>query len=193
MFISITYILFRLLFISQLPLFNDESIYLNWGWKELHTPGALFYSLYDGKPPFLMWIFGIAESIISDPLLAGRLVAISGGLITMIGIYTLGKKYFSLHIAVISSLLYMAIPIFTTFDRLALMESAISACGVWSVYYLLKVLKGHHMKDAFILGLILGIGFSLNRTQQYLSSVHFSSWGFIYWETKVKKEYYLNH
>src|ERR1035437_2049252 len=83
----IFYFVFRLINLTKLPIFNDEAIYLDWGWRETHRDGFLYYSLYDAKQPFLMWIFGIAESIISDPLFAGRLVSVVSGFLTLIGIY----------------------------------------------------------------------------------------------------------
>src|SRR3989344_3268755 len=159
MILSISYFLFRLVNLTKLPIFNGEGIYLDWGFRETHIPGALFYSLYDAKQPFLMWIFGIFESFISDPLFAGRFVSVIAGFLTMVGLYKISEKYFSKRVALFSSLIYIIVPIFVFYDRQALMESAIGAIGVWSAYYLLKVTESKKIKDSVILGIILGFGF----------------------------------
>ena len=63
--VSCLYFLIRLINLTLLPIFNDESIYLHWAWHETRT-GDLYYSLYDAKQPFLMWFFGIFENIVES-------------------------------------------------------------------------------------------------------------------------------
>jgi 4-amino-4-deoxy-L-arabinose transferase-like glycosyltransferase len=151
-------LLTRIINLTKLPIFNDEAIYLDWGWKSLHTSAGLFYSLYDAKPPFLIWIFGIFESIINSPLFMGRFVSVLAGLLTLIGIYKIAKSLEDPKAALLSSALYIVIPLFTFFDRQALMESAITAAGVWSFYFLLQILETKKTKYSIYLGLALGIG-----------------------------------
>ena len=50
--LTIFYFVFRLVNLTKLPIFNDEAIYLDWGWRETHRAGFLYYSLYDAKQPF---------------------------------------------------------------------------------------------------------------------------------------------
>ena len=58
-----------------------------------------------------------------------------------------------------SSLLYIVIPIFVFFDRQALMETAIAACGIWSFYFFIKTLKSKTNEFAIYLGVTLGLGY----------------------------------
>jgi 4-amino-4-deoxy-L-arabinose transferase-like glycosyltransferase len=89
LFLLLFYFITHLINLTAIPIFNDESIYLDWGWRETHTPGYLYYSLYDGKQPLLMWLFGIAAHILPDPLFAGRFISVICGALTLIGVYTL--------------------------------------------------------------------------------------------------------
>ncbi len=160
MFEGLLFLLFlltRLLNLTLLPIFNDESIYLSWGWGEIHT-GNLYYSLFDGKQPLLMWIFGFAQNIFPDPLFAGRIVSVLLGFFTALGIYFLGKKYFSKKVGLFAVLLYIIIPIFTFYDRQALMESAISTVGVWSLYMVLRGIETLAFKYFIFLGILFGLG-----------------------------------
>lgn len=207
LFLCLPYAVTRLTNLTLLPIFNDESIYLDWGWRSLHTRAGLFFSLHDAKPPFLIWVFGMFETILPFPLFAGRLVSVLIGFLTLFGIYHVSKSLFekmpysrvsqdrphhavrsalvvepqsrdprmsggfgagerqdplqinlSTDIARLSSLIYILIPIFLFFDRQALMESAVSAVGVWSFYFLLQLLNTRMLKYALLLGTVLGLG-----------------------------------
>ena len=139
--ITLVYFFFRLINLTKLPIFNDEAIYLDWAWRETNEPGMLFYSLYDGKQPLLMWLFGISMHIFSDPFFAGRFISVIFGFLTLLGIYKLGKKYFTQNIATASALLYIFIPLFSFYDRQALMEAAVGAVGVWTIWFALLFWK----------------------------------------------------
>lgn len=156
-----------------LPIFNDEAIYLDWGWRETHFPGGLYYSLYDGKQPLLMWIFGISESIFSDPLFAGRIVSVLTGFLTLSGIYLISETLFNKKAAIISALLYIPIPIFMFFDRQALMESAIAAVGILSCYFLLKFISTNVQKYAYCSGLFLGLGYFVKSSALVFIATYF--------------------
>lgn len=157
--ISILYFAFRVVNLTKLPIFNDEAIYLDWGWRMTHIPANLYYSLYDGKQPFLMWIFGIFESLLPDPLFAGRLVSALAGAITLSGIYCICIKFFNKKIAYLATLLYIITPLFSFYDRQALMESSITSVNIWSCYFFLRLMENPIRKYAVWLGAILGIGF----------------------------------
>lgn len=151
----ILYFLIRLPNLTLLPIFTDETNYLDWGWREIHAPSHLWYSLYDAKPPLVMWLFGLSQSLISDPLLAGRLVSVLFGLATLLGLYFLGRKYFSLPTTLLSCLLYLTSPLFHLYDRQALMESALSAVFIWLIYF---------TNQPVVSGLLLGIGLLIKPT-----------------------------
>lgn len=147
--LSCAFLFSRLVNLTLLPIFVDEANYLDWGWRETHTANFLFYSLYDAKPPFLMWLFGISQNFFPDPLFAGRLVVVLFGLLTLIGLYLISPP---------SSLLYLTSPIFYFFDRQALMESPLCAIGVWSYYFLTRYLEKPRLKYLLTDGAVIGLG-----------------------------------
>jgi 4-amino-4-deoxy-L-arabinose transferase-like glycosyltransferase len=151
------FILTRLINLTLLPIFNDEAIYIDWGQKMIGT-GNLFFSLFDGKQPLLMWIFGIFANIFNDPLFGARLVSVIFGVFTFIGIYKITLKLSSEKAALLAVIIYSLSPLFLFFDRQALMESAVASTGVWSLFYLLNFLEKSDYKHSFWLGLIWGIG-----------------------------------
>lgn len=158
------FFLFRLINLTLLPIFNDEAIYLDWGHREIQEPGFLFYSLYDAKQPLLMWFFSLSMSIFQDPLFAGRFIGIVCGFIVMVGVYKLASQLFNKKYGVLASLVYIIIPIFSFYDRQALMESAMVAVGIWSSYYLIQLLKAPRDSVAVKLGLVFGLGYFIKST-----------------------------
>jgi len=186
--LSLFYFIFRLINLTKLPIFNDEAIYLDWGWRETHRAGFLYYSLYDAKQPFLMWIFGLAESILSDPLFAGRLISVCAGFLTLLGIYKLSKDFFSKEIGFLAVFLYAITPLFSFYDRQALMESSIAAVGIWACYFMLKTLQNPSSKKLpILLGVVLGIGFFIKSSSLlFLVSAYFVSIGYAIFSKKVR-------
>lgn len=158
-FISCAFLFVNLINITLLPIFNDESIYLDWGWSFTHIPGHLYDSLLDAKQPLLIWIFAIAENFFADPLFAGRFISIIFGGLTLLGIFVVSRKIFTTQIAYFSVVLFSIIPIFAFYNRQALMESAITCVGIWSCYALLELLQKPSLKNGALLGFVLGVGF----------------------------------
>jgi 4-amino-4-deoxy-L-arabinose transferase-like glycosyltransferase len=161
--ILVLYLLLRLCNLTLLPVFNDEAIYIDWG-QTMVGSGHLFLSLFDGKQPFLMWIFGLFANVFSDPLFSGRLVSVAAGALTVFGIYKIGTELFDRKVAVLSTFLYIFAPLYLFFDRQALMESTVSAVGVWSFFLLARVINYKKKNDFYLVyfaaeGILAGVGF----------------------------------
>lgn len=183
--LSLCYFIFRLINLTKLPVFNDEAIYLDWAWRETHEPGLLFYSLYDAKQPLIMWLFGIAMHLLPNPFFAGRFISVLFGFLTMLGIYKIGKTYFNLKIAFLSSLLYIFIPIFSFYDRQALMEAGVGAVGVWIVWFALKFWKKGETKDAVLTGIFLGVGYFMKSSSLIFLLAFFLMSGWFFWKKQI--------
>ena len=155
----IIFLLTRILFLKSLPIFNDEATYIDWAWRMINIKGEFFHSVVHYKPPLFMWAVGIFRKFISDPLIAGRLISIFAGFLSFIGIYKLAFKLFNQKVALFSAMFYTIIPLFVFYDRQALMESSVTACGIWSLYFFLKLIQSQKLKYAAVLGLTLGLGY----------------------------------
>lgn len=174
----------RLTNLTLLPIFNDEAIYLDWGARETEAGGNLYYSLYDNKQPLLMWVLGASEKIFADPLFGGRIVSVILGCITLLGVFKLSKRLFNKHVAILSSILYIFIPIFVFYDRQALMESAILTVGVWSLYLFVSLIETEKKKYVYLLGVSLGLGFFIKSTALLFAATILITSVLIYIKTK---------
>jgi len=163
------FLFFRLLFLTKIPIFVDEAIYLRWAQIAKNDANWRFISLTDGKQPMYVWLTMLTMKVIKEPLLAGRVVSVGAGLATMIGLWFLsfdlfGKK----RLAFFASLLYLVIPFYFLHDRMALMDSLVGAFAVWGLFLTVLLVKTLRLDVALILGFVLGGGV-LTKTSGFLT------------------------
>src|SRR3990167_4486515 len=109
--LALIYFVSRFYSILSMPIFTDEAIYIRWAQIAKQDANWRFISLTDGKQPMFIWLMMISLRFVHDPLLAGRVVSVGAGFMTMLGMYLLGKEMFkSNRIALISSALYVFFP-----------------------------------------------------------------------------------
>ena len=153
------YLFTRLANITAFPIFTDEAIYLRWAQIAGNDPDWIFISLTDGKQPLFVWLAMLNMYVISDPLLAGRLVSVMAGLASMVGLFFLTKELFrSKKIAIVASFLYLLYPFALVYDRIALYDSLVAAFIIWSLYIEILLVRKRDFRLAVLLGVVIGIG-----------------------------------
>ncbi|PIZ24647.1 hypothetical protein COY48_01810 [Candidatus Collierbacteria bacterium CG_4_10_14_0_8_um_filter_43_86] len=153
------FLFFRLYRLGQTPVFVDEAIYIRWSQVMRAEPTLRFLPLSDGKQPLFMWSTMPFLKLVSDPLIAGRLVSFFAGFGSLVGIGTLALLLFSdPFIALFSSLIYAIIPFTIFFDRMALTDSLLAMFGVWSLVFAVKFANTLHNEYAMYLGFAIGGG-----------------------------------
>lgn len=161
----LSYFVGRIIFLTNLAIFNDEAIYLHWGLISVTVPGQLFYSLFDGKQPGLMWLFGIAQGLLPNSIVAGRLVSIAFGGVTLMGVLWLSRLLMpKLKQWWLAGVVYIVSPWFYFYDRQALMESAMVAVTVFSIIFVIKSLQTKQCRWFVVLGALLAVGFWIKTT-----------------------------
>ncbi|MBI2611189.1 glycosyltransferase family 39 protein [Candidatus Gottesmanbacteria bacterium] len=155
----LTFLITRLVNLTIIPIFTDEAIYLRWAQLALGDASMRFISLIDGKQPLFIWFSMVAMKWIEDPLVAGRLVSIFSGLFGVIGMFFLGwEASKKISVGFMGSLLYIVIPIFLVYDRLALMDGLLTSLGIWSLWLSLIFIRTLRLDVALILGMVIGTG-----------------------------------
>ncbi len=152
----------RIVFLTRLPIFTDEAIYIYWAQHIVTTHHDLFISLYDGKPPIFIWL--ISASLLVFPpdwyLFAGRLVSVLSSVGTVVAIFAICRLLFKeKNVAWLASGLYIITPFSFVYDRLALFDSLFTTMLVWATYYMFRTAKTLSVKDALGWGVFLGLGF----------------------------------
>lgn len=161
------YFFTRLTYLTKLPIFTDEAIYIRWSQIALQDQAQRFISLEDGKQPLFIWLMLPFLKYISDPLLAGRLVSVIAGGVTLASLILLTKKLFSQKISLLCGFLYIISPFFLQYDRLALYDSLTSALIITALFlsYLLALYP--RLDRALLLGLTVGAGLLTKSSTQF--------------------------
>src|SRR2546425_904365 len=126
----------RLFHILSLPIFTDEAIYVRWAQIAKNDAAQRFISLTDGKQPMFIWIAMVLMKFFHDPLLAGRIVSVTAGFLSTVGMFSLGSELFkNKKIGLLASLIYVIYPFSLVYDRMALYDSLVAMFVIWSLYF----------------------------------------------------------
>lgn len=140
--LGVLFLISRLINLTSLPIFTDEAIYLRWAQIAKNDANWRFISLTDGKQPLYIWLAMIAMKVISDPLVAGRVVSVFCGLLGMLFIGLLTWEIFkSKKVAFLSSVLYLVYPSALFYDRMALMDGLLSVTTIFTLYLEILLVK----------------------------------------------------
>lgn len=156
--ISVFYFAIRLPNLTYQPVFADEAIYIRWAQVMKSEPTLRFLPVSDGKTPLFMWAMMPVFKVIADPLQAGRTLAVVSGFGTLLGVFLLGLVFFNRRIALFSAFLVAVTPFIIFFDRMALVDTMLSAFVIWSIFLALLLVKYPRFDLAMVLGYFLGGG-----------------------------------
>ena len=185
-FIALTVLFFssRLINLTLIPIFTDEAIYIRWSQIALQDPVHRFISLEDGKQPMFVWLMLPALKLISDPLMAGRLVSVFSGSLTLVGLIALSWKLFGEKIGWLSGFIYIISPFFLLYDRLALYDSLTTALMVWALFLTILMADFLRFDIALILGMTVGAGFLTKSSAQFALILLPTTLLLFNWQTK---------
>lgn len=177
----------RLYNLNLIPVFVDEAIYVRWAQVMRAESTLRFLPLSDGKQPLFMWLVIPFLKLFSDPLLAGRLVSVTAGAATLVGIFLLSYALFkSKKVAIVTALIYAVSPFSFFFDRMALADSLLSAFGVWTFLFALVALRNLRLDFAMLSGFGLGGGLLTKSPAIFYALMLPLSWLLAWWPKEKK-------
>jgi 4-amino-4-deoxy-L-arabinose transferase-like glycosyltransferase len=167
--LGVLYFLFRLPYLTSLPIFTDEAIYIRWAQISLNDASWRFISLTDGKQPMFVWGAMAMMKLFADPLLAGRMTSVACGFLAMIGLWFLTYELFKNRwIAFLTALLFVFYPFAQVYDRMALYDSMVGMFAIWALYFSVLLVRWLRLDIAYTLGGIIGLGM-LTKTSAFFN------------------------
>lgn len=167
--IFIAYFLSRLVSLNNFPIFTDEAIYLRWAQIAKNDANWRFISLTDGKQPLYIWLTMVAMKVIDDPIMAGRLVSVLAGVLTILGLILLGKILFERwRVGILAAGLYSILPFALVYDRLALMDGLLASLMLWALIFEVLLIRSLRLDVALMLGGIIGLT-TLTKTSGFIA------------------------
>ena len=151
------YSLTRLINLDKFPIFTDEGIYIRWAQVAWKDATFRFISLTDGRQPLQTWgTIPFLKLFPTNMLFGGRLFSVVSGLGTLVGLLTTMWYLFGKRAAYYTGFLYVITPYFLFYDRMALVDSAVTAAVVWMFFFSILLARTLRLDIAMILGFITG-------------------------------------
>lgn len=183
----IVYFVSRLITILSVPIFTDEAIYVRWSQIAKDDANWRFISLTDGKSPSFVWIAMTIMRVVTDPLLASRLVSVMAGFLSMIGLFFLGQEVFKNRwVGLLSSFLYLIFPMAVVYDRMALYDSLVGTFAVWGLYLIILLIRLRRLDVALLLGMVAGGGV-LTKTNGFFT-IYLLPFSFLLFDFRQKEK-----
>lgn len=178
--IILVYFATRLLNLDILPIFNDESTYIRYGIHQVKEPVLQPYSLLIGKEPLLPHLFATFGLMFDNLLIGARMVTVFFGFLTLVGLYLFSKKIIGKVTGIFVSVLYIFSPFNLFFDRLAVLDSAINAIFIWSLFLTISIFDKASWQKGFALGLVVGFGLWIKTSALFFLLLPLISFGIFY-------------
>lgn len=148
----------RLIRLDQWPIFSDEGIYIRWAKVAWKDPNWRFISLTDGRQPLQTWgTIPFLKLFSENALFAGRLFAVASGFAGLLGMMTLTFYLWGKRAAKIAGFLFVFIPYFVFYDRIALIDSAVNAGFVWVLFFSILLARTLRLDVALLMGFVGGL------------------------------------
>jgi hypothetical protein len=178
--LTILYFFSRSINLESLPIFNDESTYIRYGVHQIKEKDHKPYSLTIGKEPLMPFLYAYVGGQTQDLLLGARYVTVATGFVTLLGLFYFVFITFGRRPALFTALFYILSPFTLFFDRMALMDSAVSAVAIWSLVLTACLLKKTGWIYALGLGVVMGIGLWIKASDFFYILLPLVSYGVYY-------------
>lgn len=194
--VVLLYVGSRLIFLTKLPVFADEAIYIRWSQVGQSQPEQyLFLSMLDGKPPLHNWLIGPFRQLVQDPLLASRLLSVVAGGVTFLYLFSLIMLLTkSKRLATLAVILSIFSPFFLMNQRMGLAESLLTMFFTAGLYHGLRILGAKERIEVINHTLLFGLSWGLSlwtKTNAIFFILPFALLPFLYKKT-TSQSYFPN-
>ena len=151
------YLASRLFALTALPMFLDERIHLRWAYwiaqgRRLRVP------VLAGRGLSVYMLAGVAPGA-DDPLLAGRLLTVAIGLVTLVALYHLTLRLGGdRRIADLAALFYIVCPFALVYDRMVLTDAFLAAFTALTLLLSVRLVEDPRARTGAALGAALALG-----------------------------------
>lgn len=132
------YLATRLISLTLLPVFIDESIHIAWALGPFGRNLAAEYSVGKWLP---IQIMSAHLLLPFDPLFGARLASVTMGLATLVACVFVNRELFSLTEGLLAGLTWALLPFALLYDRLALADIYLTAFGAWALFFSIAMIE----------------------------------------------------
>jgi 4-amino-4-deoxy-L-arabinose transferase-like glycosyltransferase len=156
--ITAAYLVTRLVFMARFPYFFDEGTYAAFIEQAGNSTSRLFVSLSIGREPLQIWLGVFWLKLGFDPLVAGRLVSVTAGLLTVGVIGLLGRRAGGAQVGWTAAALAVLLPFFVVHDGIGIYEPLVTLIVAAALLLQLEIARRPTLLRGLLLGLVLASG-----------------------------------
>jgi Dolichyl-phosphate-mannose-protein mannosyltransferase len=156
--IVVGYVVTRWLFIDRFPYFLDEGTYAVFANRAANDTGDLFYSYTIGREPLMFWLGIPWIKLGINPLISVRLVSAVAGLLTLVFVGLLARRYAGAAAGLTAAALCVVIPFFVVHDGIGIIEPMVTLVMAAALYLQVEFARRPDLRVAALLGLVLAAG-----------------------------------
>lgn len=141
-------------------LYPDEAVNGVNGLQAVETGNyQVFYQDNNGREGLWMNVQGLVSKALGPSPWALRLPSMVVGVLTVLGLFFLGRELFSNEVALVAAALLASSFWHTVFSRMAFRAILLPFVLVWLFYFFIRGLKRGRVSDFVLAGLFFGLGF----------------------------------
>jgi len=157
------YLASRLFALTALPMFLDERIYLRWAYWI--TQGRRLQVPFVAGKGLSVWVLAAVTPHTANPLLAGRLLTVAVGILTLVAVHRLAARLTGdVRVADLAAVFYIACPFTLFHDRMVLADPYLSAFTAWTLLLSLRLRDTPRLRDGIALGAAMALGIAAKVT-----------------------------
>ena len=157
------YLASRLFALTALPMFLDERIYLRWAYWI--TQGRRLQVPFVAGKGLSVWVLAAVTPHTANPLLAGRLLTVAVGILTLVAVHRLAARLTGdVRVADLAAVFYIVCPFTLFHDRMVLADPYLSAFTAWTLLLSLRLRDTPRLRDGIALGAAMALGIAAKVT-----------------------------
>jgi hypothetical protein len=157
------YLASRLVALTALPMFLDERIYLRWAYWI--TQGRRLQVPFVAGKGLSVWVLAAVTPQAANPLLAGRLLTVAVGILTLVAVHRLAARLTGdVRVADLAALFFIVCPFTLFHDRMVLTDPYLSAFTAWTLLLALRLAGTPRLRDGALLGAAMALGIAAKVT-----------------------------
>jgi len=136
--LSAIYLLQRIPFLWEIPLFEDETFHTQWTFEILNKSSGFIKPLSSGIAPFFSYAASFFTILLPNQILAGKTVSLIAGLLLCILLLLFLRKM-KIKYSQILSIIFVSLPFTIIYDKLAILDTLLTLlvfASFVSAYYL---------------------------------------------------------
>src|SRR6185369_8485404 len=144
-------------------MFLDERIYLRWAYWI--TQGRRLQVPFVAGKGLSVWVLAAVTPQAANPLLAGRLLTVAVGILTLVAVHRLAARLTGdVRVADLAALFFIVCPFTLFHDRMVLTDPYLSAFTAWTLLLALRLAGTPRLRDGALLGAAMALGIAAKVT-----------------------------